>query len=118
MRLPGGDFRTVLWSPDGRTLATRGGLGDQLGLWDVRTHKPLGRLGVELAPFPGTIAMSPDGRTLAYPGEGNTVGLTKSLLWRDLAELERDVCGLVGRGLTRQEWARYAGGVPYRRTCR
>jgi len=40
-------------------------------------------------------------------------------LWSErLGELRDRVCELVGRDLTRGEWARFLPGEDYRRTCR
>ncbi|MEO1085747.1 MAG: hypothetical protein AAFY88_16020, partial [Acidobacteriota bacterium] len=33
------------------------------------------------------------------------------------SSLFRGVCGVVGRSLTRDEWRRFFGDEPYRRTC-
>jgi len=45
------------------------------------------------------------------------------MLW-DLAKLNdlrdrplQQACALAGRGLTRDEWARYVAGLPYQNTC-
>jgi WD40 repeat protein len=58
---------TVVFSPDGGTLASAGDLS--IRLWDVRTHKqlgaPLGRGGLSMA-------FSPDGRTLVFSA-GKTI---------------------------------------------
>jgi WD40 repeat protein len=73
---------SVAFSPDGRTLASAGsdpsvpGGGDKtIRLWDVRTHKQLGK------PLRGhtdviwSVAFSPDGRTLASASSDKTIAL-------------------------------------------
>jgi WD40 repeat protein len=60
----------VAFSPDGHTLASAG--GGSIVLWNMRTHKQLGR---RLAAFGRVVgvAFSPDGRTLASIGDEGTI---------------------------------------------
>ena len=107
---------SVAFSPDGGTLASASA-DRTVRLWDVETHKQLG------SPLRGhagvviSVAFSPDGRTLASASFDHTIRLWDRILWRTFAELQREVCNLVGNGLNRAEWAQYAGGIPYRRSC-
>ena len=39
------------------------------------------------------------------------------MIWRDEDELGREICDLVGSGLSRAEWRQYAPGVEYRQVC-
>ena len=61
------------------------------------------------------VAVSPDGRTFAADGQGFTVRLWSHVIWRDEDELGDEMCDLVGGGLSRAEWSRYAPGIDYRR---
>jgi WD40 repeat protein len=105
----------MAFSPNGRMLASAASDGT-LRLWDVRTHKQL------IAPLRDhtavgmNVAFSRDGRTLASAGD-KTIRLWENIFWRNFAELQAEVCKLVGDGLSKTEWARYAAGVPYHQSC-
>jgi hypothetical protein len=62
-----------------------------------------------------SVAFASDG-TLASAG-GKTIRLWEKLLWRDFADLLKDVCKLVGTDLSKTGWAQYTAAVPYRRSC-
>jgi WD40 repeat protein len=106
----------VAFSPDGRTLASSDN-DDDVRLWDVATHVPLGSPLPEQGDIVSSVAFSPDGRTLASGSADNTVRLWPGLFWRDFAELKREVCGLVGTGLSATEWAQFAPGIPFQASC-
>jgi WD40 repeat protein len=84
----GGVLRGVAVSPDGRTLAVSGGVGDPNGarFFDARTYEPVG----EPLPVPGgaeSLAYSPDGRSLAVGGD-HVVRLVDARTHEQLAETE------------------------------
>jgi WD40 repeat protein len=110
-----GPVRAMAFSPDGTTLAT-GGYDGTIRLWNPTTHKQLGRLTGHTGAVTDVV-FSPDGRTLATGGEDGTVRLWSEVLWRTVAELKATVCDIILAGLTPSEWARYASGISYRRSC-
>jgi WD40 repeat protein len=106
----------VAFSPDGRTLASAS-WDNTVRLWDTATHAQLGAPLSDHTNSVFHVAFSPDGRTLASSSADGTILLTTRMYWRSFAELQGEVCDLVGSGLSRSEWARFAAGVGYRRSC-
>jgi WD40 repeat protein/transcriptional regulator with XRE-family HTH domain len=104
----------VAFSPDGSTLAA-GVTDGSVWLWNVAdpAHPVL------IATLTGpqghvfSVAFSPSGRTLAAASNDGTVHLWDA----SPAAAMADVCADAGQQLTRQEWATYVPGLPYRAPC-
>jgi WD40 repeat protein len=105
------DLRALTFSPDGSLLAATDDEG-ALHLWDVTAGRALGP------------ALRTDASAVSPPvfiGDGRTVVTamdTGLLTWHLEASLWTSAaCDLAGRDLTRDEWATYVPGEPYRATC-
>ena len=108
------EVRSVAFSSAGPTLVSAD-FGN-VHLWDLRSHKQMG----PSLPTKGSVAVSSDGRTLAAAGGSalsSWIQVWENILWRDVDQLQAEVCKLVGPGLSRDEWAQYASGISYRRRC-
>ncbi|MER6008704.1 WD40 repeat domain-containing serine/threonine protein kinase [Nonomuraea angiospora] len=106
----------MVFSPDGRTLATSTDEG-VLELWDVRSRRRLGssyRVG-EFAP--SSMAFGADGSVL-YVGmqDGLEAGAVREVPVGDALMIGK-VCARAGRTLTPAEWDRYLQDVPYQDVC-
>jgi WD40 repeat protein len=102
----------VAFSPDGRTLAVVTGSqpprdNSFIVLWGLgnRVHEATLERGI-------AAVFSPDGRTLA------TAGQDIVLRSMDAASWQGRLCRLVGRELTRAEWAAHVPGRSYQTVCR
>jgi len=104
----------VAFSPDGRTLAA-GVTDGTVWLWHLAD--PAHPLLIATLSGPAghvySVAFSPSGRVLAAASSDGTVHL-----WDASPGAARAaVCAGAGQALTRQEWATYIPGLPYRAPC-
>jgi WD40 repeat protein len=115
-----GALSNVAFSPDGKTLAV-GDSGGTINLWDVTAGKQLGAP-LQVEGSVSDLAFARDGKSLVAISSTNDGGFSvvawDGILWsRDFDELQKRVCGITARSLTRGEWADFAAAERYRETC-
>ena len=108
----GGPVETVAFSPDGRLLATASADGT-VRLWDPGTDQPVGTPLAGPAGQPRVLAFSQQGQEMVTGSADGTI-----VFWSaDPAAWAVRVCDLVGRGLTKQEWAQLLPTRGYHPAC-
>jgi WD40 repeat protein len=110
----------VAFAADDRTLVS-GGADTTAVLWDLTEGDQPRRLGGPMIGHSAAVngvQFTPDTSRLATAGRDGLL-----VLW-DLSELNdvrnrpvESACAVTGRGLSREEWAGYVPGLPYRETC-
>jgi hypothetical protein len=111
----GAIVESVAFDPDDMTLVTGDSLGN-VDIWNAANGQRFANLNEGRAVT--SLALSSDGRVLAIGGlTGDVV-----LLRQNLANLTRGyfmqlVCGKLRGNMTTAQWAEYAPGQPYQKTC-
>jgi len=103
------EVRILRFGPSGDALAL--GTGTTIHVIDPRSAKTLGR--IDLPDHLNALAWSPDGRTLLTGSFDQTAALRS---WQP-TDLLAQACERLTRNLTRDEWRRHLGSLPYRATC-
>jgi WD40 repeat protein len=107
-----GGFTSLAFEPSGRLLAGGTGFGGVIML-DFETLSLYGSAFTGGAGAVTALAFSPDGMALASGSQAGTVAF-----WDlDVDQWRTRACGLAGRNLTPDEWAKYVKDPEYRKTC-
>jgi WD40 repeat protein/energy-coupling factor transporter ATP-binding protein EcfA2 len=111
----GNQLNSVAFSPDGRALLTADNLGN-VDVWNAATGQRFADL-TEAAPVI-TALFAPHGQGIVIGGENGQI----TVLRQDLTNFSpqfyrRLICGEVRENLTPAQWAQYAPGQPYQKTC-
>ena len=86
---------------------------DTISLWDVTSRQPLGPFLTSHKPSVPSVALSPDGQTLALGSDDSTV-----VLWgMNLESWQDRTCIRANRNLPQEERRQIFGDEPYRATC-
>ena len=119
----------IAFSPDGRYVAT-GGVDKTARVFRLSTGEEVARLpqeetviailflsdGRHVMIAAGKDQITKEDRTRAMAGAvARPFIVTRHLLQPD--DLVQEACSRLTRNLTQQEWARYVGDEPYRKTC-
>jgi hypothetical protein len=118
-----GEVESVIFSPDGNTLAACFSSHDtSIGgvvLWDVASRGRLADKPVAMSQVNvGCIAFSPDGNSLAAGYTGAVAGVSGGVVLCDvgLETWKRHACLICNRNLSLNEWRRLFPGATYRPT--
>jgi WD40 repeat protein len=108
------DIYWVTFSPDGRTLAASS--TNEIFIWNVASPAHAYPIGQPLTDSSGSInvvAFSSDGHTLA---DGSGMGTIR--LWNlDVTKATNWICATSKTNLTKAQWSRYIGQLPYDPPC-
>jgi WD40 repeat protein len=111
----GNPVLSVAFSPDGKTFVAGDSVGG-VGVWNAANWQHIADLNESGAV--SSLAFAPHDQVLAIASlNGNVV-----LLWQNLANLTPPlfthlICDKVRVEITQAQWAKYAPGQPYQKTC-
>jgi WD40 repeat protein len=105
-----GGGSSIAFSPDGKTLVSGG--QRELIIWDIERRSEIAKFTSAISGS-GNISFAPDGRSVAAGVDNGSVDV-----WDiDAGSWRRQLCGLVGRDLTKEEWQIYLPGREPRPAC-
>jgi WD40 repeat protein len=105
------------YSPDGSMLVSAGA-DNTVRLWDPRSQQQIGQTLRASHAAVESAAFGDGGQVIVSSDRTGAVQLYSGFLWSSFAQLKRQVCALVGTGLTPGEWSHYAlGTTRYEKSC-
>lgn len=110
----------LAFTADGSTLASTGEDDSSLRLWDVESHKPLGKpitTGAEPSAGEGGVAFSEDGSLLASLTSHGLLIWDRILWSTKLSAWRKRVCAIAGRNLRPRERREFLSGDASEATC-
>ncbi len=112
---PASEIYGLAFSPDGTALAAAADTDNDVWLWNVARPAHPSLIATLTGPGDHVYAVdfAPAGHLLVAPSADGTVHLWNT----DPAAVAAAICANAGQPLTRQEWATYVPGVPYRSPC-
>ncbi len=110
----GNTVNSVAFSPDGSILVAGDSLG-KVSIWSAANGQLFARLSE--SGLVGSLAFSPDGQVLAIGGENGNIVVLQNLTNLTQRFFMHLICGKVQGNMTQAQWAEYAPGQPYQKTC-
>jgi WD40 repeat protein/serine/threonine protein kinase len=106
----GGPVFAVAFDLSGERLAS-GSYDGTLRLWDAATFRPVGQTNSRAAGFISSVAIAPDGRTVAMACQHGPIRLCDLTTWKDLAVLPGHKSGVDGVAFAPDGRSLASGGV-------
>ncbi len=107
----GGPILTLAFSPDSRTLAS-GAYDGTIIEWDMASRERHAILTGHTDRVK-SLVFGPDGHTVISASADHTI-----IPWNtDTQQTARNICTVIGRNLTPEEWTQFAPDISYHQTC-